>query len=149
MLGIGSDGCERLSHGFEQNAVDFLLVLISDRADLGRETEDDMEVGDRQQLGLARFEPRLGGRPLAFWTMPIATGIIGDPRMRAVLAALDMTAERGRTTNLDRRHDAPLSEAYVAGVGRAPCLTVAAENVRHLQLRPGHCPACVRSEGSA
>ena len=58
--------------------------------------------------------------------------------MRAVLAALDMTAERGRATNLDRRHDAPLGKAYVAGIGRAPRLTVAAEDIRHLQLRLGH-----------
>src|ERR1019366_8953743 len=38
-------------------------------------------------------------------------------------------------TNLDRRHDAALGEAYMAGIGRAPRLTVATEDVRHLQLR--------------
>ena len=55
--------------------------------------------------------------------------------MSAVLATLDVTAERRRATNLDRRHDAALGEAYVAGIGRAPRLTVAAEDIRHLQLR--------------
>ena len=54
--------------------------------------------------------------------------------MSAVFATLDMAAERGSSTNLDRRHDAALSEAYMAGIGRAPCLTVATEDVRHLQL---------------
>jgi hypothetical protein len=45
-----------------------------------------------------------------------------------------MTAERGGATNLDRRHDASLGEAHVARVGHAPRLTVAAEDIRDLQL---------------
>ena len=56
-------------------------------------------------------------------------------RVRAVLAALDMTAKRGSAANLDCRHDASLSEVQVIGVGRAPRLTVAAEDIRHLQNR--------------
>ena len=31
--------------------------------------------------------------------------IVGDPLMSAVLAALDVSAERGRAAGLDRRHD--------------------------------------------
>jgi hypothetical protein len=67
--------------------------------------------------------------------MAVAAGIVGDPRMSAVFATFDVSAERRRATNLDRRHDAALSEAYMAGIGRAPRLTVATEDVRHLQLR--------------
>jgi hypothetical protein len=44
--------------------------------------------------------------------------------MCAVLAALDMTAERSRPANLDRSHDASLGKADVGGIGRAPRLTV-------------------------
>jgi hypothetical protein len=72
-------------------------------------------------------EPDLQG----IWT----AGIIGDARVRTVLAALDMTAEGGSATNLDRPHDASLVEAHVAGVGHAPRLTMAAEYIRDLQLR--------------
>jgi hypothetical protein len=49
--------------------------------------------------------------------MPIPAGIIGDACVRTVLAALNMTAERGSATDLDRPHDASLVEADVAGVG--------------------------------
>ena len=66
--------------------------------------------------------------------MPIPAGIIGDAGVRTGLASLDMTAEGGSATNLDRPHDASLVEAHVVGVGGAPRLTVAAEDVRHLQL---------------
>ncbi len=67
--------------------------------------------------------------------MAVAAGIISDARMGAVLATLDVAAERGRATNLDRRHDAALGEAHVAGICHAPCITMAAEDIRHLQLR--------------
>ena len=67
--------------------------------------------------------------------MAVAAGIVGDARMRAVLATFDVTAERRRATNLDRRHDAALSWAHMAGIDRAPRLSVATEDIRHLQLR--------------
>jgi hypothetical protein len=55
--------------------------------------------------------------------------------MSAVLATFDVATERCSATNLDRRHDAALSEAYMASIGRAPRVAVATEDVRHLQLR--------------
>ena len=38
----------------------------------------------------------------------------------AVLAALDMPAERRRAAALDRRHHLQLAEAHMAGVGVTP-----------------------------
>ncbi len=58
--------------------------------------------------------------------------------MRTVLAVLYMTTECGSATNLDRRHHTSLAEAQVAGVGRTPRLTMASEDIRHLELRPEH-----------
>ena len=52
--------------------------------------------------------------------------------MRTVLAAFNMTAKRGSTTDLDRRHDVSLGEVQVTSVGRAPRLTVAAEDIGHI-----------------
>jgi len=70
--------------------------------------------------------------------MAVATGVVGDARVRAVLATLDVTAERSRAARLDCRHDAELANAQVTGVRHPPCLTVAAEDDRHLQLPPEH-----------
>src|SRR5262245_32472462 len=92
MLGIGRNGGERLGCRCEQQSINLGLVLVGDRADCGWQREHHVEVRHWQQLGLARCKPRLSGRPLAFGTMPIAAGVIGDARERAVLAALDMTA---------------------------------------------------------
>ena len=138
MLRIGGDRRQRLGRGREQQAVDLGLVLVGDGADRGRQREHDVEVGNRQQLCLARRKPRLRRPPLALGTVAVAAGVIGDARVRAVVAALDMTAERRRAADLDRRHDAPLPEAQMSRVRGTPCLTVAAEDIRHLQLRTRH-----------
>ena len=48
VVGIGGDGEQRLGRSAEQQVVDYRLVLVSDRSDLGRQGEDQMEVADRQ-----------------------------------------------------------------------------------------------------
>ena len=49
--------------------------------------------------------------------------------MRAVLAALDVAAERGGATDFDRRHDLQLGKAHVTGVGLTPRRPMGAKDV--------------------
>ena len=65
-------------------------------------------------------------------------GVVGDALVRAVLAALDMAAERGCATGLDRRHDLQLGEAHVPGVGLSPRRPVGAKDIGDLEARPRH-----------
>ena len=62
-------------------------------------------------------------------------GIVGDADLAAILAPLDMTAERRRSACLDRGHDLALIEGEPVALRSAKRVAVAAENVRHLQLR--------------
>jgi hypothetical protein len=101
MLGIGSDGEQRLGRSAEQQVVDHRLVLVGDWSNLGGQREDQMEIADRQQIGLAGGEPVLRRRALALGTVAIATGVVGDPAVAAIFTALDMAAEGGRTAALD------------------------------------------------
>ena len=78
MLGIGGDRAQRLGRGLEQDGVDRRLVLEGDLGDLGRQREDDVEVGDRQQLGLPRGEPVSAGLALALRAVPVAAGVVGE-----------------------------------------------------------------------
>ena len=137
MLRVGGDRGQRLGGGPEQEVVDGGLVVERDGADRRRQGEDDVIVGNRQQLRLAVFEPlpRRGG--LALRAMPVAAGIVGDAFVRAVLAALDMAAERGGPTGLDRRHDLQLGEAHVTGVGLAPRRPMGAKDVGDLRMDRG------------
>jgi hypothetical protein len=66
------------------------------------------------------------------------TGVVGDAFVRAVLAALDVAAERGSATGLDRRHDFQLVEADAPGVGLSPRRPVGAKDVGDLEGRPRH-----------
>jgi hypothetical protein len=89
----------------------------------------------RQRLG----RPRQGA---------VAAGIVGDARVRAVLAALDVSAELGGSTGLDRRHDLQLAEADMAGIGLAPRRPMGAKDVgdpRAVSRGPRHAPAVRRA----
>src|SRR5882724_10097794 len=97
-----------------------------------------MKVRYRQQIGLARGEPFLGGRALTLRTMAITTAVVSDDRVRAVFAARHMAAERRRAAALDGRHHLHLVEADVPGIGSAPCRPVVAEDIRNLQRWTGH-----------
>jgi hypothetical protein len=87
VLGIGRDGGHGLGRGREQDVVDRGLVLVGDVGDLGRQREHHMEVPHRQQVGLARSEPCLGGGALALRAMPVAATVVGDDRMSAVFTS--------------------------------------------------------------
>ena len=127
-----------LGSRLEQEPIDPGLVLECDGGDLRGQRKHDVEIGNRQQFGFARLHPSFRRRPLAFRAMAVAARVVGDAHMGAVLASLDMAAERFGATNLYRRHDATLGEIQMPLVGRAPTGSVAAEHIRHLKIRRRH-----------
>jgi hypothetical protein len=133
MLRVGGDRGQRLRGGSEQEVVDGRLVLERDGAYRGRQGEDDVIVGNRQELRLAVFEPLPRGGRLALRAVTVPAGVVCDALVRAVLAALDVAAERGCATGLDRRHDLQLGEAHVTGVGLSPRRPVGAKDVGDLR----------------
>jgi hypothetical protein len=74
VLRIGGDREQRLGGRAEQQVVDYRLVLVGDRGDLGGQRENDVEIADRQQIGLAGREPILRRCALTLWAMAIAAG---------------------------------------------------------------------------
>ena len=93
---LGGERHERLGGGAHQQAVDRLLVLESDVGRRRRQGEDDVEVGNRQQLGLTSGEPLRARRPLTLPAMAVPARVVSDAGKPAIVAALDMTAERRR-----------------------------------------------------
>ena len=105
--------------------------------------------GSRQELRLAVFEPSPRGGRLALRAVTIPAGVVCDALVRAVLAALDVAAERGCATGLDRRHDLQLGEAHVTGVGLPPRRPVGAEDVGDLERGPRHAAVVRRAAFSS
>ena len=104
-----------------------------DVSDLGRQREDHVEVADRQQIGLTGSEPLACCGTLALGAVPIATAIVGDAAVAAVLTTLEMAAEGSGPAGLDSRHHLELGQAHVACVSRAPSWPMTAEDVGDLQ----------------
>ena len=129
----------------EQEVVDGGLVLERDRADRSRQGEDDVIVGNRQKLRFAVFEPLPRRGALTLRAVTIAAGIVGDAFVRAILAALNVSAERGGAAGLDRRHDLQLGEAHMTRVGLSPSGPMGAKNVGDLQARPRHAASVRRT----
>jgi len=94
-----------------------------------------MKILDRQQFGLALGEPPARGGALALWAVAVATTVVGDDGVSAllVLATRNVATERRRAAALDRRHHLQLVEAHVAAVGLTPSGPVVAEDIRNLQ----------------
>ena len=130
---VGGDGERGLGTRPHQQVVESPLVLIGDVGDRRRQGEDQVEVADRQQFGLAGGEPSLCRAGLAFGAMPIAARVVGDVLVRTVLAARHMPAERRGAAALDGRHHLQLREADMAGIGGTPRRPVVAKDVRDLQ----------------
>ena len=103
VLGIGGDRGQRLGRRREQQAVDLGLVLVGDGADRGRQREHDVEVGDRQQLGLARLKPRLP--PPAIGTS--GNGGCGRSCRRCACARSPRSARRDRRARRCGRSRSP------------------------------------------
>ena len=68
--------------------------------------------------------------------MSVATRVVGDAAFAAVLALLDMAAEGGCPTCLDRRHDTTLSVRQMVSLLGAIGGAVVAEDIRHLERGP-------------
>lgn len=96
VLGVGRDGGERLGSAAEQDGIDDGLVLEGDLRGGGRHGEDDVEIRHGKELGLPLGKPLRARRALALRTVPIATGVVGDPCGAAVVALLDVAAEHCR-----------------------------------------------------
>ena len=138
MLGVRRDRHHRLGGGAEKQIVDDRLVLPGDVGDLGRQREDDMEIADRQQVGLALGQPGFRGGGLALRAVAVAAGVVGDPEVAAVIAAIDVAAQRRRPAALNRRHHLQLGEAQTPGLGETVAGTHGPEDIGDLQRGGPH-----------
>ena len=69
--------------------------------------------------------------------MAVAAGVVGDARQAAVVARLDVTAERGGAAGGDRAHHAPLDAPQMAGVRQTIGVAMPTQNIGHLEAGAG------------
>ena len=85
-----------------------------------------------------RFADTLPDSAVAARRLPITdfahnARVVADAREPAIVAAVDMTAQRRRSALLDGRHHLQLAEAQMTGVDMTMRRSEAAENLRHFE----------------
>ena len=141
MLGVGGDGGEGFGGGGEENAIDRPRVVEGQSGNLFGQSEHDMEILDRQQFGLPRFEPFCPLCVLTLGTMAVAAGVVADPGVVAMAALFDVAAQDGGAAGFDSPHDAQRLERQ--GVRGAVGFAVLSKNVSQLDGWPRHGNYCL------
>ena len=139
---IAPEGEQRVGGRAEEQRVDHARIALRERVEVVRQGEDDVEVRDRQQVGLARREPPFLGERLALGTVAIATGVVGDAaRRRSGHTSPD--ARRARRCGRSRSRAAPRCCTVASRCVRryaSPCArTMSASSSRGGATRPP-CP---------
>ena len=138
MFRIGSDGSQGLGGGPKQDAVDDRFVLVGDGSDLFGNGEDDMEIVRREDFGRSLLDPLGTSEGLALRAMAVSAAVVARPLVITAVAAFEMAAESCSATHLDRSHDTPLCRRERPSMLLTIGFAVAAEDVRHFQLRAIH-----------
>ncbi len=136
VFGIGGDGEQGFRDGLEQKAVEEFLVLKGDGGQLLGDSEDDVEVGNREQFGFAPLEPACAGQCLTLGAVPVAAGVIRDADVGALAALFDVAAEGGGAAGFNGAQEAELLKREpVALLEGGP---VTSNDIGQLEGRPLH-----------
>src|SRR5919109_1119331 len=104
MLRVGPDRNQSLGGGAEENAVHHSLVLKGDRGNLFRHREYDVKVRHLQEFGLAVLDPLRASQALALRAVPVAAAVERIAFIAALIAALEVAAQRCRPALLNGGH---------------------------------------------
>src|SRR5512140_3834385 len=77
MIGVRRDRLQCFRRGLEEYAKHDLFILVSDRGDLFRHSEDHMKIGNLEKFRLPVLDPLRPSQALAFWAMSIPATIEG------------------------------------------------------------------------
>jgi hypothetical protein len=79
--------------GAEQEVIENLLVLQRQWGELVRQSEDNMDIGNRQKFTLPSHDPFVASAVPTLWAMAIAATVIGDGPIATARALVAMPAE--------------------------------------------------------
>lgn len=127
--GVACDVMQGLRDGGKEQAIATPGIGAEQRVKRVGHGEDDVVVLDRQQMFSLGFEPAELLAALAFGTVPVPAGVVGDLAVIAAVALLDVAAEGGGAAVEDGAHDARLP-----AVEMRDCIAALAEDVSQLEL---------------
>jgi hypothetical protein len=110
--GVAGELDDSLGGSLHQQGIAVALVGAQERTQLGRDGDGDVEIRDRQHLGLAIGKPIFGLVGVAFGAGAVFAGVIREHLVGAMITAPEMSAESlgsarediGDGTAMRRRH---------------------------------------------
>ena len=137
-LRIRGDLLQRLRGRLKEEVVHHAFVdERQTRQRLGHR-EDEVDVPDGQELLLAGRDPRVPRGGQTFWAMPVATAVVPEGRVCALVTAIAVPAERRGAALGDGPEDAPMLPGDPRVVGVQKAIAVLAHDVGHLKGWPRH-----------
>jgi hypothetical protein len=85
----------------EEHVIKLSLVFEAPRVYFLRQCEHYMEIGAIQEVVLTCHYPSFTLYTLAFWAMPVSTGVVGYLFVRAPFTSVDVVSQFCGTTFLD------------------------------------------------
>jgi hypothetical protein len=135
---ISGDFHQCFRTGAKQEIVDELLVLHGQWRQLTRKREDNMHVARREKFSPPCGDPAFPGRGLAFRTVPVAAGVVGDGAIPAAGALIEMTAECGSTTARNGPQHFDMLPIEPVPISFEESSSRGTDEIGHLQGRPTH-----------
>ena len=135
---IRGDLEQGLGGGLKQEVVHHALVDEREARERLRHREDDVDVAHRQELRFARGHPRVPRRGQTLRAMPIPAAVVREGRLRTLLTAIAMPAERRGAALRDRAEHAPMLPGDPRAVGVQEAIAMSAHDVGHLEGWPRH-----------
>ena len=137
-LRIARDLAHGLGGGVKEQVVHHALVDERETRERLRHREDEVDVADREQLLLARRHPRVPRRGQTLRAMSIATAVVREGRLRALVTAIAVPTERRGAALRDGPEDAPMLPGHPGAVRLQKTIAVLAHDVGHLERWPRH-----------
>jgi hypothetical protein len=129
-LAGGTDIQQGFAARIEEKVIQQLFVLESQRSNRTRHGEDDVEIMDLQELGLAGGNPLFPGWALALWAVAVPTRVVRVLFAAAPIALVHVATEDGGAAVDDVPHDFPLQWGDGEALGIAE--SVATKDVGHV-----------------
>jgi hypothetical protein len=112
VLGIASEGFERIRSRVEEEIVDQAGPGQGQAVQRVGQSEDDVEVGDGEQIGASCFEPVLLVEALALGAVAVAAGVVDGAAVAAAVTLLEVSAQGGGAAGRESAQDLVLKGAH-------------------------------------
>jgi len=138
MLGVEGNFQKSFRTGAEQEVIEDLLVLQRQWGELVRQSEDNVDIGNRQKFVLTSRDPLVASSALTLGTVTIAAAVKGDGAIATARALVAMPAEYRRTAAGDGPEHFPVGPVNPAAVVLDEAIALCANNIGHLEEGPSH-----------